>query len=77
MTATPEYMEALVDATIDQIHDLSERLSDLVAKDNALRAAGEDGKFSPKTLSKVYSLLAAPLRDQLHRNGTPKNEGGA
>lgn len=58
-------MTELVDATIDQIHDLSERLSALVAKDNALRAAGAEGKFSPATLSKIYNLLAVPLKDQI------------
>lgn len=63
----PLDIAAIVDATIDQILDLSARLSALVAKDNELRAAGEEGKLSPKTLSKVYSLLAAPLRDQIRR----------
>ena len=58
-------ISALVDATIDQIHDLSARLSALVAKDNELRTAGSEGKFSPATLAKVYSLLAVPLRDQI------------
>lgn len=58
-------MPAIVNATIDQIHDLSARLSALVAKDNELRAAGAEGKFSPEMLSKVYNLLAVPLKDQI------------
>lgn len=58
-------MAALVDATIDQIHDLSARLSALVAKDNELRAAGSEGKFGPATLSKINDLLSVPLKDQI------------
>lgn len=59
-----EYMGALVDASIAQIHDLSSRLSALVEKDNEIRAAGAPGKFSHRTLSKVYNLLSVPLKDQ-------------
>ncbi len=67
----PLDMPAIVDATIDQILDLSARLSALVAKDNELRAAGAEGKLSPATLSKVYNLLAAPLQDQIGK-ATPQ-----
>lgn len=65
MRMQTEDYTALVNATIAQIHDLSSKLSALVVKDNELRAAGGEGKFGPRNLANINTLLSVPLKDQI------------
>lgn len=77
MSITPEYMGGLVDATIAQIHELSTRLNELAKKDNQLRSARGDGKFSEVTLAKIDYLLKVPLENQIRDPSAQQAKDGA